>query len=170
MKVDIQKTLDVQAPAEQAWEIIGPNFLNISDWGRGVLRSWRNEDLEVEFEGAPAGGRFCDLGKLGIADERILHYHVSNMEISWSAKLESFPGFLSNVRNELRVEEVDANRCRISSNITAELSGIRGWLLGGPIKKNFDKLIGVFLKDWKVYAETGDVSAAKKRERPNTYQ
>jgi hypothetical protein len=37
-------------------------------------------------------------------------------------------------------------------------------ILGGPIKNNFTKLLKGFVKDWKVYCETGLVSDTKKRE------
>ena len=163
-KLDIKESMELNTSAEKAWEIIGPNFLNIADWGRGIRKSWNNDSVPRTFEGAPAGGRFCDLGKFGIADERILHYDKIHKEITWSAKSEKLPGFLVGLQNALKVETIDENSCRVSTNITADLTGIGGFLLGGPIKKNFTKLLKGFVKDWKTYAETGNVSATKKRE------
>jgi len=163
-KIDIKELAVLSVGADKAWEVVGPNFINIAAWGRGINKSWKNEDAEIRFDGAPAGGRFCDLGKFGIADERILHYDQQAKEITWSAKVAAFPGFLSNLQNALSVEAIDENSCQISSNITADLSGIRGWLLGGALKKNFQKLASGFLKDWKTYAVTGEISASKKRE------
>jgi len=62
------------------------------------------------------------------------------------------------------VEPIAENTCKVTTNITANLGGIKGVLLGGILKKNFTKLINRFLKDWKTYAETGEVSETKKRE------
>ncbi len=36
--------------------------------------------------------------------------------------------------------------------------------LGRMMRKNFTKLLKGFVKDWKTYAETGQVSETKKRE------
>jgi len=163
-KLDINESIEINVSVERAWEIIGPNFLNIADWGPGVNKSWNNESVPATFEGAPAGGRFCDLGKFGKADERIVHYDQVQKEITWSAKIDKMPNFLVDLQNALKVEGISENSCRVSTNITADLTGLRGILFGIPIKNNFTKLIQVFLKDWKTYAETGEVSESKKRE------
>lgn len=163
-KLDIKESIEIETSAVKAWEIIGPNFLKISDWGRGVNKSSNNDAVSTTFEGAPAGGRFCDLGKFGNADERIIHYHQLQKEITWSAKIDKMPSFLEGLQNALKVEEVSENSCRVSTNITADLTGIRGFLLSVPLKSNFTKLLKGFLNDWKTYAETGEVSETKKRE------
>jgi len=82
-KIDLRESIEIKTSAEKAWEIIGPNFINIADWGRGISKSWNNESVPSSFEGAPAGGRFCDLGKFGIADERIVHYNDLQKQITW---------------------------------------------------------------------------------------
>lgn len=164
MKIDIKESIEVNTPADKAWEIIGPNFLNIGDWGRGIKRSWNNQEVKATFKGAPAGGRFCDLGKMGIAEERILHYDQAKREITWSAKSDKIPGFIKNLQNVLKVEVVNDDTCKVYTNITADASGIGGLLMGGMIKKNFNKLLKGFVKDWKCYTESGEVSETKKRE------
>lgn len=164
MKIDIKESIEVNATADKAWEVIGPRFLHIGDWGRGVQKSWNNEAIKATIEGAPAGGRFCDLGKLGIAEESILHYDIASKEITWSAKSEKIPGFIKQLQNALKVEVINDTTCVIHTNITANATGLGGLLMGGMIKKNFGKLLKGFVKDWKCYAETGEVSDTKKRE------
>jgi hypothetical protein len=117
----------------------------------------------VNFEGPPAGGRLCDLGKFGIAEEEIIHYHQAQKEITWSAKNDKLPGFLKELQNALKVEKIDEKSCRVTTNLTANTTGIGGFFLSGPIKANFTKLLKGFVKDWKAYVETGEVSATKKR-------
>ncbi|PCJ64874.1 MAG: hypothetical protein COA58_11410 [Bacteroidetes bacterium] len=163
-KLDIKESIEINTTAEKAWKIIGPNFLDIAAWGPGVNKSWNNDSVSTTFEGAPAGGRFCDLGKFGKADERIVHYDQEQKEITWSAEIDKMPSFLKGLQNALKVERISENSCRVSTNITADLIGLKGVLLGIPIKNNFTKLLKVFVKDWKIYAETGEVSESKKRE------
>jgi len=163
-KLNIKESIEVKMNASKTWELIGPNFLNISDWGRGVLRSWENESAPKKFENAPAGGRYCEVDGFGKLEETIIHYNNEKYEISWSAMGVKIPNFVSGLQNELRVEEIDQNTCKITSNLTANLGGLMGFLLGFMLKKNFTKLIHGFLNDWKTYAETGEVSETKKKE------
>ena len=163
-KLSIKKSVEVNNETLKTWEIIGPNFLNISEWGRGINKSWKNDTVEVKFEGAPAGGRYCDVDGFGKFDERIIHYSDLNKEISWNATGDKLPGFVSNLQNELSVQPGPNNTSIITSHLSADLKGIQGFFLGGIMKKNFSKLIDGFLFDWKTYAETGKVSARKQKE------
>jgi len=163
-KLDLKESIEINTSAEKAWGIIGPNFINIADWGRGISKSWNNDAVSSSIEGAPAGGRFCDVGKLGIVEEQIMHYSDLQQEISWSARSDKMPGFVKNLQNAIKVERIDEGSCKVTTNITADLTGIGGFLMGSPIKKNFGKLLKGFVKDWKTYAETGQVSETKKRE------
>lgn len=163
-KLDIKHSIEVKTTASKAWEVIGPNFLNIADWGRGIKKSWKNDSAEKSFANAPAGGRFCEVAGFGTFDERIINYNSIEHEISWSATGAKLPKFISGLQNALKVEIIDDNTCQISSNITANLNGIGGFLLGTMIKKNFSKTLHGFINDWKIYVETGQVSEKKLKE------
>ena len=163
-KLDIKKSLEVNTNAAKVWELIGPEFLNISEWGRGVAKSWDNESAPKKFEEAPAGGRYCEVRGFGQLEENIIHYDNGKYEISWSAVGDKMPGFVSDLQNQIKVEAIDENTCRISSHLSANLNGLMGFLMGFMLKKNFNKLVIGFLNDWKTYAETGEVSETKKRE------
>jgi len=78
--------------------------------------------------------------------------------------MRKIPKFVSEFQNQTKVEEINQNTCKITSHLSANLNGIMGFLLGFILKKNFKKLIYGFLYDWKTFAETGKVSATKKRE------
>lgn len=163
-KLDINQSLVVNTNASKAWEIIGPNFLNISDWGRGVVKSWEKKSESKQIENAPATGRFCEVAGLGNLAEDIFYYNDEKYEISWLATGKKIPNFVSALQNEIKVEEIDDRSCTINSNLSANLNGPMGFLMGSMMKKNFTKLINGFLNDWKTYAETGEVSETKKRE------
>ena len=135
--LNIKESIEINTPSAKAWDIIGPNFVHIADWGRGVNKSWKNEDVTTSIEGAPAGGRFCDVGKFGVADEKIIHYSEQNKEISWSAIISKMPGFVKNLQNELKVESISEDTCSVTTNITADLTGIGGFVMGGMIKKKY---------------------------------
>ena len=167
-KLEIKKSIEVNTNAVKTWEIIGPNFLKISDWARGVNKSWENENVSVNFDKAPAGGRYCDVEGFGKFDERIIHYDNEKREISWSADAAKIPNFVSGLKNEIKVEEMNSDSCKVSTNISANLKGIGGFFLGGIMKKKFSKSVQGFLIDWKTYAETRKVSEKKRREIEKT--
>ena len=162
--LDIKLTEIVNTDVDTSWDIIGPNFTHIAEWSRGVYKSWENETVDNNFEDAPAGGRYCDVAGFGKFDERITHFDQEKHEISWSANGEKLPKFIIGLQNQLTVEEIDDHTCRVTTNITADMKGLRGMLLGSMISRNFTKTITGFLTDWKTYAETGHVSDKKQRE------
>lgn len=163
-KLDIKKTIEVKMNASNAWDIIGPNFLNIANWARGVYKSWNNESAQKKFENAPTGGRYCDVAGFGKFDERIVHFDNEKFEITWSATGEKLPEFISGLQNAINIEKIDEYRCRIKSNISANLSGVKGFLMTTYFKNNFSKTLDGFLHDWKTYAETSQVSETKQKE------
>lgn len=163
-KLDIKLSKKINASPDKVWEILGPNFLSISQWGTGILSSVNNPDADIKFENAPAGGRFCEVKGFGKFEETILHYSHNEKEITWSADSPKIPGFVNGLQNAFKIQTVDDGTSLISSNLTANLTGIMGFLLGGKIKSNFQKTIEVFLSDIKIYAETGKVSPRKARE------
>ena len=166
-KLSTKQSVKINANAEKVWDIIGPNFVNISTWGRTIEKSWVNKDVKNKFSDAPAGGRFCQVKGLGEIDEKIIHYNSRNQEITWSAEGKKLPGFLKNLQNEINVKDNGDGTSTATSNITANLKGLGGFFLGGAIKKNFEKAITGFLQDWKIYAETGKVSERKQKELSN---
>ena len=163
-KIDIKLSIEINASASKAWEIIGPKFLNIADFGRGVYKSWENVSAPKNYRDAPAGGRYCDVAGFGKFDEQIIHFDPKKNEISWSATGEKLPKFIIGLQNALNVKVIDENKCQVTSNITANLKGFRGIILGAVIKKNFTKTLNGFLEDLKIYTETGNVSEVKQKE------
>jgi len=162
--LSIKQSQVINTDVNTGWDIIGPNFTHIADWSRGVYKSWENESAETKFEDAPAGGRYCDVAGFGKFDEQIIHFNTEKHEISWSATGEKLPSFIIGLQNQITVEEIDDHTCKVTSNITADMKGLRGMILGSVINKNFTKTINGFLTDWKTYAETGHVSDIKQTE------
>jgi hypothetical protein len=164
-KINVDLSIEINASPSNTWTIVGPNFIKISDWGSGILKSWKNESLTKTIANAPVGGRFCEVKGFGTMDEQIIHYDDTKMEISWSAFTPKLPGFVKNLRNEVKIETLGENLSRANMQISADLSGIGGFLIGPMLKKSLKKTLQGLLRDLKAYSETGIVSDAKKREK-----
>jgi hypothetical protein len=166
-KLNVQSSTEVSVSADQVFQVIGNDFVNIGSWGRGINKSWENKNIAKKFEDAPAGGRFCEVDGFGTMDERILHFNAKDNEITWSADGKKIPGFVRGLQNEIKVVQLDENTALVTSHITADLKGIGGWLFGGKIQKNFSKVLGGFMTDLKTFSETGEPSNVKKRQLQN---
>lgn len=162
--IHLKASKEAHASAHNAWQVIGPQFVSIANWSRGIHRSWENEKVPNTIEGAPAGGRYTFLGQYGTADERIIHYDEQNMEITWTARLSFLPNFVSGIRHALKVREIDNNLCLLSNIITVEANSYAALLLKKRFEIQFRDGIDKFLIDWATYAETGEVSEAKRFE------
>lgn len=92
--LDVKLSKEINTSAEKVWDILGTNFLTISEWGGGIFSSVRYPNVPVNFEGAPAGGRVCDVKGLGKINETILHFSNDKREITWSAESPKIPGFV----------------------------------------------------------------------------
>lgn len=160
----IKQSRDIDVSTDICWDIIGPNFTKIADWGSGVYKSWENESAEKKFEKAPVGGRYCDVKGFGKFDERIIKYDPENFTISWSATGEKLPSFISNLHNNIVITKKNDNACTVTSTISADMKGFMGIIMGSFIHKKFTKQINGFLNDWKAYAETGKASENKQAE------
>ncbi|MBL4652912.1 MAG: hypothetical protein JKY53_08630 [Flavobacteriales bacterium] len=57
------------------------------------------------------------------------------------------------------------NQSALDMEVTMNMKKFAGSLMGGMFKKNLNKLFPVLFSDLKIYAETGDVSADKKKRK-----
>ena len=163
-KLKVQLSADITAGVDRVWEILAQDFLNIADWARGVESSRDNPEATAVLEGAPAGGRYCDVKGLGKIDERIVHFDAEGHEITWTASASKLPDFVSGLQNAVTVKVLDANTTRVTSNISANLSGFMGIFMAPMMKRNLSKTIGGFLEDLDIYAVTGRISETKQRQ------
>jgi acylphosphatase len=166
-KISVEHTVEINSPASKTWTIVGPGFINIAAWGSAILKSWENETITTRINNAPVGGRLCEVKGFGTMDEQIIHYDAAKMEMGWSAFTPKLPGFVKNLKNEVKVEAHGDNGSRATMCISADLSGIGGFLMSSFLKMNFGKTLQGLLRDLKAYAETGVVSDLKKREKSN---
>ena len=163
-KLDIKQSIEINVAAEKVWVIVADGFLDVSKWATGVTTSINNPAIETSFEGAPAGGRICEVDGFGKADEQIRVFEPSKGKITWSADIEKAPGFLKNLQNAITIESLGENSSRFTTNLTGDAKGLMGVLMGGMLRKNFNKALIAFTKDTKVYAETGTARKDGKKE------
>ena len=160
----VERTLKsdtINVSADSLWAICR-DFDKTAEWTSTLKHSYGTG--ESEFEGATCSSRTCetDFGKGKVVEELIL-FSDENKELSYNLT-EGAPGFITLANNHWKVIEIGANQSKIEMNVTMHMKKFVGFFLGGLIKKQMRKQVNIVLAELKIYAETGEVSEAKKKQ------
>ena len=163
-QIKITMTSVINASADRVWKVLAQDFVDISNWGGGIISSRPNPDATKKFEEAPTGGRICEIAGMGEVLENIAHFDSAKHEIIWTATAEKLPGFVSDMQNAFTLKKIDGNTTEVTSNTSVTLNGIMGFLMKPMMKKPFVKQMNVTHADLGTFVETGKVSERKQRQ------
>ncbi|MEO1011316.1 MAG: SRPBCC family protein [Bacteroidota bacterium] len=161
-RFDIQKEINIDAPAEKLWEMVGPGFVEVYQWSSNV--DFAKGQGNSPFPGAVCDERFCELNVNGFSNisEKLTSYNEEKMSLGYVVN-KGMPAFIHKAANEWSVVPVGHHRSKLVMKATFELTGIMGLLMKGIMQRKMGKTLETVLKDAKVYAETGQVSEAKRK-------
>ena len=164
IKMNIKTSATIKTSSDKVWKVLADEFLDISKWARDVNDSYDNFSTNKKLDGAPSEGRFCEVSGFGKVDEQIIHFDKNKRELTWTANADKMPSFVNNLQNAWQVEEIDNSTTQVTSNISADLTGILGVMMYPLMKMNFSKLVKGFIEDLSSYAISGHVSSTKKKQ------
>lgn len=152
----------IAASADRLWEIIGPGFSEVSKWSRAVDHA--ETSGKAVFEGAACSNRACDLNASGFnkISETIIEYNENERRLGYTVDT-GLPGFVVYMANNWQIVPVGQNQCRAEMTITMKLKPLMGAIMGPMFKMNVNKVLGEVIEDLRTYAETGEISEAKRR-------
>jgi len=160
-EVNILKTSEViNVSADSLWKIVR-QFDQVGVWFSSIDHA--EGSGEPEFEGATCSERTCHVNLKGYSEvhEKLTLFDESKRELAYQFT-GGGPGFLLFAENHWTVKEVGPNQSILKMEATMRLKKFMGWLLGGKLKKTIEKELPISLNELKIYAETGEVSEAKK--------
>ena len=160
--ISIDKTDTINASADRIWEILSDGFADIGTWASAVDHSEAHTKAAAPA-GATAGGRTCEVPGFGFTDERFTHYDEANKTFSFSVEAEKIPGFFKNMASTWKVVATGPETSRVTTKIAGEATGLMGALVSPMMKRKFSGLLDQGYEDLRVYAETGQVSDAKRK-------
>ncbi len=111
----IEQHIDIDVPAEQLWQAVGPGFASIGEWASAVPRSVPTDQ---------ADGRVCTVaGAPGIDQvvERITDYSDTDRTLTYQA--EGLPGFIGEATNHWRIEATGPDTSRASFTASLQVHG-----------------------------------------------
>lgn len=156
----IERTLKsdtINVSTDSLWAILR-EFDKVSDWTSTLDHS--EGAGEVKLEGTTCNERVCESNHKKLVEELIM-FSDEKKELAYELT-EGAPGFVKLAQNHWKVYEISPNQSLVEMNVTMHLSKFMGFILGRVITKTMTKQVLIVLNDLKIYAETGEVSEAKK--------
>jgi hypothetical protein len=158
--ISIERTESFEASADRLWQILADEFTNVASWASSIDHSKANADAMNHIDGAPAGGRVCEIPGFGVTDERFIRFDAENKSFAYSVKAGKMPGFVRDFQSAWSVEAIGPHQARVTFTVSANTAGILGALMGPMMKKRFAGSAKTIMGDLKIYAETGHPSTA----------
>lgn len=151
----------INVSADSLWQI-ARDFQNVHTWSTSVDHSTGSGT--PAFEGATCSERTCHVAVKGYdrVYEKLTLFNEDKRELAYEV-VEGTPGFLLFAGNHWKVVEVGAGQSKLEMEITLRLKRFAGAFLAGQMRRSVLKNVAEVCTDLKVYAETGEVSAAKKK-------
>lgn len=162
--MELKDSIEIEAPADKVWEVIGPGFARVGDWATPVPHSQENvHPASDAAAGAPCAARVCETTVKGFAaiDETITAYDAARRTLSY--RVAGLPTFVKEMANTWRVDEVGPGRTHVSLQARMRVAGA-GILMAPMLRWTMGKTARVTLEDLKHYVERGAVSPRKKRQ------
>lgn len=150
----------IHVSADSLWNIV-KEFDNVGVFFSGIDHAEGRG--EPEFEGATCSERTCHVNLNGYSQvhEKLTQFDPQKRELAYEFT-GGGPKFLLFAGNHWKVEEVGPNECILKMEATMHLKRFVGALFGGKLRKTIEKELPISLNELKLYAETGEVSEAKK--------
>ena len=154
----IRQSTEVNASVDSVWAILTNEYDTISKWARAANSSVVDPAAN-SINGSPVGGRICN-ADIGEVTETITVFEPSVHHLAYTAKAESMPYFVRELKGDWRLSGNDQSTA-VNFVFEANLSFPFSILARGLLKKQHGKTISETLEDLKLYAETGNIHPDK---------
>ena len=106
IELTIRTTVDIAAPASDAWTVFGEGFGDWDSWSPGIDES--------TLQGPLAQGviRVNKAPSLGTVKQELVRFDRDSKSLAYEM-IEGLPPFLERLRNDWTIEEVEGGRCRL---------------------------------------------------------
>jgi len=151
---EIVKHIDINAPIEVVWKVVGTEFADAYVWSSGLKHSKALDTISLN--GSTTTKRGCDVEGFGKITEELFEYSNDEHFFSYEV-IDGLPGFISKSYNTWRLTSLEDGKTRVKMRLKVQTKGFLGWLLGWFVIKNAKNLIDESLEELKFYVETGKI-------------
>lgn len=146
----IEKEILINKSIDEAWQVLGPQFADVSKWASPVSHS---EGSGQSFNGATCTERGCST-TLGALKEKLLEYSPAGHQLKYEVK-EGMPSMVKYATNTWRLEPGPAGQTRLIMRADMEIGGFTGALMKPMMQMKMSKLCAHLVEEFKFYVETG---------------
>ena len=159
---DILKEQTINVSADELWQLVGPGFVEVYKWSSNV--DYATGSGESKFAGAVCSERACEVNVMGFSSikEKLTNYDQEKMSLTYEVN-DGMPGFITKAENQWTVVPISHGRSKLVMKAVFRSKGLMGTLMNAMMKKKMDETLVTVLNDAKVYAETGEISSAKRQ-------
>lgn len=167
--------LDVKAPADSVWEVVGRRFDRIGEWATAIPASAAipthaapspaaTASNRLPASTAPVAGRVCQTGVrlLPQVTETLIAYDEVNRTLTYEAG--GMPAFVTIARNTWTVTPLDQRRTRVSLQAQFDTHGLLGRLARWAILAQVRRTSRYLAEDLRHFAEHGTPSPRKQAQ------
>ena len=154
--MEIERTITINAPADQVWDLLGNRFHEVGTWASVIDTS---EPLSRKTGSAGVDDRVCETPQ-GVFKEQVTSFDEENRTFAYIA-YEGLPGFVREGGNTWWVKDLGPDRTEVRFRMKFDLNPIANVLMGWMLKRNMTRAADDISNDLKVFAETGQLSPAK---------
>ncbi len=160
MTTTIERSITIDAPPEQVWQVAAHEFDRVGEWTSQVEVSSPNRAAPVPDD-ARVGGRVCVAPGFGDIKETITRYSEQGRTFTYAA--EGLPGFVTQMDNTWTVSPVGADRAKVTMRVEMDTNAFPGKLMAPIMKRKLASAIGIFQDELKLWVERGELSPAKRK-------
>ena len=156
--MDFHREITLDVPIDRAWQLLGPRFGQACEWAPGVHGS----GIAAENDAGHPTQRACatDFGDI---KERITDYDPDEYRLAYTVT-EGFPGMIKEGRNRWQLHPAGRDKTRLTMDMTINTGGVFGTVMRPLMRMQLNKLATQAVEGFKTYVETGQPSAAKRKE------
>jgi hypothetical protein len=156
--MEMLNSIVVNKPADEIWELLGNDFVDVAKWMAAIPRSVEKTE-GTPLPGAPAVGRLSYMIQKfngAYQDEVITKYDDATRSLSIYATIEGFPSFapVRGYSSDVSVTPIDENSSTVRWDSVADMR-ILGYLTYRAMKKTMNAGFIRNLEEIKHFVETG---------------
>ncbi|EAQ42431.2 hypothetical protein MED152_06915 [Polaribacter sp. MED152] len=157
--MEVKKEIIVNKSITEVWEVLGNQYGEAYKWARGLYHSEAHGLPKIS--GAICSNRTCDtsFGKL----QEEVRVFKANEQLSYEV-VKGFPSFIETGVNNWYLNEIGANRTKVTMHFVGKTEGFMGVIMGPMMKMNLKKGLGQALSDFKFYVENDKPSPEKLKD------
>lgn len=160
MSTKIEKSIVVNAPVEQAWQVAAVEYDQVGQWASSVAISKPNTQVPAP-EGANVGGRVCTAPGFGDVKETITAFDAQNNRFTYA--VSGLPGFVTKMNNTWAITEAGPGKSKLTLLVDMDTNAFPGTLMEPIMRRKLASTLDDFTEEFKLWVEQRQISPAKKK-------